>query len=189
MSGAIDHAAFLRKSFDVARRARQNGNHPFGAILVGPQGELLIECENGFMPDHDMTAHAERHALMPYLAVAFSLQGEMLIKRGEVETGMNLLRRSLSTLRADRYGLYTTELNSALAGGFAMTGRLDQALVTVDETIALVERNGDLLMPELLRIRGEILEQAADERRAEEAFLRSIALRSAAMNIRTVRRR
>jgi predicted ATPase len=123
-----------------------------------------------------LTAHAERHALMPYLAVAFSLQGEMLIKRGEVETGMNLLRRSLSTLRADRYGLYTTELNSALAGGFAMTGRLDEALVTVDETIALVERNGDLLMPELLRIRGEILEQAADERRAEEAFLRSIEL-------------
>jgi tRNA(Arg) A34 adenosine deaminase TadA len=60
MSEAIDHAAFLRKSFDVARRARENGNHPFGAILVGPQGELLIECENGFMPDHDMTAHAER---------------------------------------------------------------------------------------------------------------------------------
>ena len=60
MSGAIDHAAFLRKSFDVARRARENGNHPFGAILVGPQGELLIECENGFMPAHDMTTHAER---------------------------------------------------------------------------------------------------------------------------------
>jgi tRNA(Arg) A34 adenosine deaminase TadA len=58
--GELDHEAFLRKSFDVARRARENGNHPFGAILVGPQGELLIECENGFMPDHDMTAHAER---------------------------------------------------------------------------------------------------------------------------------
>ena len=58
--GELDHAAFLRKSFDVARRARKNGNHPFGAILVGPQGELLIECENGFMSDHDMTAHAER---------------------------------------------------------------------------------------------------------------------------------
>jgi tRNA(Arg) A34 adenosine deaminase TadA len=57
---ALDDAAFLRKSFEVARRARKNGNHPFGAILVGPQGEVLIESENGFMPDHDMTAHAER---------------------------------------------------------------------------------------------------------------------------------
>ena|SRR6202035_1200824 len=60
MHPAPDHAAFLRKSFDVARRARTNGNHPFGAILVGPDGAVLIERENGYLPDRDMTAHAER---------------------------------------------------------------------------------------------------------------------------------
>jgi tRNA(Arg) A34 adenosine deaminase TadA len=57
---ALDHEAFLREAFEVARRAREHGNHPFGAILIGPDGELLIESENGFMPDRDMTAHAER---------------------------------------------------------------------------------------------------------------------------------
>jgi tRNA(Arg) A34 adenosine deaminase TadA len=56
----LDHRAFLRRAFDVARRARRNGNHPFGAILVGLAGEVLMEMENGFMPDHDMTGHAER---------------------------------------------------------------------------------------------------------------------------------
>jgi tRNA(Arg) A34 adenosine deaminase TadA len=56
----LDHQIFLRRTFDVARRARRNGNHPFGAILVGPAGEVLMEAENGFMPDHDMTGHAER---------------------------------------------------------------------------------------------------------------------------------
>jgi tRNA(Arg) A34 adenosine deaminase TadA len=50
----------LRRSFDVARRAQEHGNHPFGAILVGPGGEVLIESENGYLPDRDMTAHAER---------------------------------------------------------------------------------------------------------------------------------
>jgi tRNA(Arg) A34 adenosine deaminase TadA len=60
MHPAPDHATFLRKSFDVARRARTNGNHPFGAILVGPDGNVLIERENGYLPDRDMTAHAER---------------------------------------------------------------------------------------------------------------------------------
>jgi len=44
----------------VARRARAGGNHPFGAILVNAAGEVLIEVENGFMPDRDMTGHAER---------------------------------------------------------------------------------------------------------------------------------
>ncbi|HEX4407472.1 MAG TPA: nucleoside deaminase [Xanthobacteraceae bacterium] len=55
-----DHEAFLRRSFDVAKRAQTHGNHPFGAVLVGPSGEVLIETENGYMPDHDMTGHAER---------------------------------------------------------------------------------------------------------------------------------
>jgi len=57
---ALDHEAFLRRAFDVARRAHAHGNHPFGAILVGPSGEVMIEAENGFMPDRDMTGHAER---------------------------------------------------------------------------------------------------------------------------------
>ena len=51
---------FLRRSFDVARRAMGHGNHPFGAILVDAGGRVLIETENGYMPSHDGTAHAER---------------------------------------------------------------------------------------------------------------------------------
>jgi len=51
---------FLRHSFDVARRAFANGNHPFGAILVDQNRKVLIETENGYMPAQDATAHAER---------------------------------------------------------------------------------------------------------------------------------
>ena len=53
-------AHFLRQSFDVARRAMTHGNHPFGAILVDANRKVLIEIENGYMPSHDGTAHAER---------------------------------------------------------------------------------------------------------------------------------
>jgi tRNA(Arg) A34 adenosine deaminase TadA len=53
-------AHFLRRSFDIARRAATNGNHPFGALLVDADGHVLIEQENGYMPAHDGTAHAER---------------------------------------------------------------------------------------------------------------------------------
>jgi len=56
----FDDEAFLRRSFAVAQRARTRGNHPFGAILVSATGDVLIEAENGFLPDRDMTAHAER---------------------------------------------------------------------------------------------------------------------------------
>lgn len=51
---------FLRRCFDVARRSLAHGNHPFGAILVDDRQQVLIEVENGYLPSHDGTAHAER---------------------------------------------------------------------------------------------------------------------------------
>jgi tRNA(Arg) A34 adenosine deaminase TadA len=51
---------WLRHAFAVAVRSKESGNHPFGAILVGPDGSLLMEQENAYMPHRDMTGHAER---------------------------------------------------------------------------------------------------------------------------------
>jgi len=67
----LDHASLLRRAFSVAARARANGNHPFGAILAGPDGTIILEQENSYLPDHDMTAHAER-VLMSRASIAFS---------------------------------------------------------------------------------------------------------------------
>jgi len=52
--------ALLRRAFDVAARARERGQHPFGAVLADGQGNVLLEQENAFLPDRDMTGHAER---------------------------------------------------------------------------------------------------------------------------------
>jgi tRNA(Arg) A34 adenosine deaminase TadA len=60
LSGSKLDEHFLRRSFDVARRAVTHGNHPFGAVLVDQHRNVLIEAENGYMPTHDGTAHAER---------------------------------------------------------------------------------------------------------------------------------
>jgi tRNA(Arg) A34 adenosine deaminase TadA len=61
MSGnPVADEAFLRRAFAVAKRAQAHGNHPFGAILVDRDGTVLLEVENGFLPDRDRTAHAER---------------------------------------------------------------------------------------------------------------------------------
>jgi predicted ATPase/DNA-binding winged helix-turn-helix (wHTH) protein len=123
-----------------------------------------------------LISEAERHALTPFQAVGYGLRGQMLIQQGEIDSGVELLRNSIATLSTERYELYATELNGSLAEGFAMMGRLDQALLTIDKTIAQLEQHGDLFMPELQRIRGEILEKTADERGAEAAFSRSIEL-------------
>lgn len=67
----LDHESLLRSAFSVAARARANGNHPFGAVLAGPDGAILLEQENSFLPDHDMTGHAER-VLMSRASKAYS---------------------------------------------------------------------------------------------------------------------
>lgn len=54
----LDHIAYLEKALDVARRALANGKHPFGAILVGPEGEVLMEQENAF-DQEGRVGHAE----------------------------------------------------------------------------------------------------------------------------------
>ena len=50
---------YLRKAIDVSKQARKEGNHPFGAILVGPDGEVLLSAGNTVTSDKDCTGHAE----------------------------------------------------------------------------------------------------------------------------------
>jgi tRNA(Arg) A34 adenosine deaminase TadA len=52
-------AKFLRRAFTVARRSREHGNYPFGSILVGPEGDVLLEAENTVISDGNCTGHAE----------------------------------------------------------------------------------------------------------------------------------
>jgi tRNA(Arg) A34 adenosine deaminase TadA len=54
-----DHSTHLRTAIAVARRAREKGNHPFGAILVDADGAVLLEAENTVNTEHDCTGHAE----------------------------------------------------------------------------------------------------------------------------------
>ena len=76
VSGAAEKSArdetLLRRAFDVAARSRLGGDHPFGAILAGPQGEILLEQGNAFAASGgDRTAHAER--LLASRATIFDL--------------------------------------------------------------------------------------------------------------------
>ena len=53
----------LRTSIAVAARARQQGNHPFGALLVDKAGKVLLEAENTVVTGSDCTGHAETNLM------------------------------------------------------------------------------------------------------------------------------
>lgn len=54
---------FMKRAFAVARRARENGNPPFGAVLVGPDGVVVLEAENTVASERDCTGHAETNLI------------------------------------------------------------------------------------------------------------------------------
>lgn len=49
----------LRVSFQLAMRAREKGNHPFGAVLADENGVVILEGENNVITEVDITGHAE----------------------------------------------------------------------------------------------------------------------------------
>ena len=50
---------FLTRAVELAAAARAGGNHPFGALLVGADGEVLSEALNTVESERDPTGHAE----------------------------------------------------------------------------------------------------------------------------------
>ncbi len=53
----------LRTAIDVAQRARDHGNHPFGAILVDENNQVLLQAENTVVTGRDCTGHAETNLM------------------------------------------------------------------------------------------------------------------------------
>jgi len=54
-----DDLTFLRRAIDIADAAVTAGDDPYGSLLTGPQGEVLIEAHNTVRRDKDITAHPE----------------------------------------------------------------------------------------------------------------------------------
>lgn len=59
----LDHLVFLRVAVEVSKRSRENGNTPFGCIIVDPKGNILLEQENIERTEHNCTGHAETTAM------------------------------------------------------------------------------------------------------------------------------
>ena len=58
-----DDERHLLAAIELARRAREHGNHPFGALLVDEDGNVVLEAENTVRTDRDATGHAETNLI------------------------------------------------------------------------------------------------------------------------------
>jgi len=104
------------------------------------------------------------------------LKGQLLVERGEFAQGLLVLRDAFETCDRTAWHISYEEFKGALALGLAGIGRLDEALVALDDAMA-ADREGagghGWYAAELLRIKGEVLlQQAADQSTlaAEDCF-------------------
>jgi predicted ATPase/DNA-binding winged helix-turn-helix (wHTH) protein len=102
--------------------------------------------------------HSERHALAVWQIWGRCLKGVLLIRRGEIGTGLPLLKAALEELRRTGYVLRYTGFLGVLAEGLGDAGQVAEGLMAIEEARARSERGeGRWNMAELLRINGELL--------------------------------
>jgi tRNA(Arg) A34 adenosine deaminase TadA len=53
----------LKAAIDLARSAREHGNHPFGALIADADGHVLVQAENTVITERDCTGHAETNVM------------------------------------------------------------------------------------------------------------------------------
>jgi predicted ATPase/DNA-binding winged helix-turn-helix (wHTH) protein len=120
----------------------------------------------------DLNAHV-------WKTVGHFLKGNLLVERGEFAQGLPVLRDAFETCDRTGWRLSYAEFKGVLALGLAGTGRLDEALVALDDAMAADREGADgrgWYAPELLRIKGELLlQQATDQAMltAEDCFDRA----------------
>jgi predicted ATPase len=93
-----------------------------------------------------------------------------------------MLQATMETLLAERHTILQTTFAKALAEGLAALGRHDEALPVLDEAIASTARNGGSFdLPEILRVKGRLLETgpAQNHSEAEAYFIRALESASA----------
>jgi len=59
-----DHMYYLNRCVELSELSKESGNTPFGALVVGPDGEILVEQENVEITESNCAGHAETQAMI-----------------------------------------------------------------------------------------------------------------------------
>jgi len=190
----INPLAFLARTFwlrgfsDRALRTVQravdeaaNRGHPVPICISLVYASMLL-LQTGDLPGADdlieqLIVHAERYSLEPHRAQGVALKGQLAIARDEPEAGLDLLQSALATLRTQQLHLPIPGFVGASAEGLSKTGQFEEALFTINGAIASAKNSGvEFNLPELLRIKSQILAAQNDRKSALNCLTEAIAV-------------
>jgi predicted ATPase len=165
----IEHAVSINHTLSLCNALAQGGC-PM-ALLVGDF--VLAERYTAML-----RSHTGKNTLDVWRAYADCFDGERLIRCGDLDTGLSLLRPAVDELWRAGFVQYHTPFVVALALGLVHAGGVADALVTIDEALERCERTGEgWALAELHRARGKTLlsgRAPGANQAAEVAFLQSL---------------
>jgi predicted ATPase len=119
-----------------------------------------------------------RHAQELWNVVGRCFEGVLLVKRGDIGTGLELLRTAFARVPQNALTMLYTSFLAEIADALGRDGKAAEGLSIIDEALARSERNEERwCVAELLRVKGElILREGAPQAAtaAEEHFLQSL---------------
>jgi predicted ATPase/DNA-binding winged helix-turn-helix (wHTH) protein len=167
-----------REAVEVARAA----NHPVSLCLAlsWPHSRILLRSGDLAAAGQciaELIHHAEEHGLVPYHAFGVCANGSLMAERGDSAAGIRLLRSGLAEMRQAQYYLFYPIFQAELAYLLASAGQMDEALAAIDEAErCALDTDYPWMIPEVLRIKGEVLrlQPSADRATIEGLFMRSM---------------
>ncbi len=178
------YRGLLDQSLDYAKRAREEGKksgHPAtfcrSLALVVPVFLTVADLRHSEQYIGELSDLSAAHSLIPYRAIALGLKGQWLLLQDNRVDGIQLLKRALEDLRAQRHEMLNMDFTCDLAAALVDLGEHGQALLLTVNAIEQQQRAGKFLhMPALFRMKGLILasRSAEDYLEAEGSLLSAI---------------
>ncbi len=165
----IEHAVSINHTLSLCNALAQ-GACPI-ALLVGDFA--MAERYTAML-----RSHTGKNTLDVWRAYADCFDGERLIRCGDLQTGLSLLRPAVDELWRAGFVQYHTPFAVALASGLLHVGHVADARATIDKALERCERTGESwALAELYRARGKTLRSArtsSANQAAEVVFLQSL---------------
>jgi predicted ATPase/DNA-binding winged helix-turn-helix (wHTH) protein len=184
MARSLLYRGLLDQSLDYAKRAREEGqksDHPAtfcrSLALVLPVFLTMADLRQSDDYIGELSDLSAAHSLIPYRAIAIGLRGQWLLLQNNRIDGIQLLRRALEELQAQRHEMLNMDFTCDLAAALVDLGEHEQALPLTVNAIEQQQRAGKFLhMPALFRMKGLVLasRSAKDYLEAEESLLSAV---------------
>jgi predicted ATPase len=126
---------------------------------------------------NDLLEHTERHSVRLWRLWAQAFNAMVAAKRGNLERGLHLLREELDRAGDARFLPRFLPLLGELAACFGEANQVHQGLEVIEETLARCRvRQERWYLPELIRIKGELMLRETHASSAEACFREALEI-------------